>query len=481
MPIHIYNSLARKKDEFIPLHLTQITMYVCGPTVYDEPHIGHARSAYIFDVIRRYLAYRGYDVKFVRNITDVDDKIIDKARKEYDREDLNTAFKKVAQRYLDEYHDALNKLEIDANSVIEPKASEYIEKMILFIKNLIDKGVAYSSKGDVYFDITKAKNYGKLSHQSLDKMEIGARVTPGELKKNPLDFALWKSAKSDEPSWESPWGKGRPGWHIECSVMSSDTLGDEFDIHGGGLDLIFPHHENEIAQSEGAGKKFARYWIHHGLLTINGQKMSKSLGNFITVKDFMSKYKDANMLKLFFLSAHYSHPIDYTEEKIKEARTALERISILMGKIERTVAQNRRVTGKFDGIENTRNKFIAAMDDDFNTPKALAAIFDLVNLANRNIDNVDFIHNTEGILKELLELLGVSFKFEKPTTESQTITSDMYVITEEEWISKKIEERAQFKKEKKYSEADKIRKELEEKGIILEDTKDGKTTWRRKL
>ncbi|MFA4854601.1 MAG: cysteine--tRNA ligase, partial [Candidatus Omnitrophota bacterium] len=277
MPIFIYNSLSRKKEEFIPLQPPEIKMYVCGPTVYDQPHIGHARSAYIFDVIRRYLIYKGYKVTFARNVTDVDDKIIEKAREEYKGEDLNSAVQKVAKKYLDAYHEDMRQLGI-LEPDVEPKATEYVceskPAMQKFIEELIKRGAAYVSGGDVYFDIRKAKDYGKLSNQATEKMEAGVRIAPGEKKKDPLDFALWKSAKVNEPSWDSPWGRGRPGWHIECSVMSSDILGDEFDIHGGGLDLIFPHHENEIAQSEGAGKKFARYWIHHGLLTINGQKMS---------------------------------------------------------------------------------------------------------------------------------------------------------------------------------------------------------------
>ncbi|MFH1641018.1 MAG: cysteine--tRNA ligase, partial [Candidatus Omnitrophota bacterium] len=320
--IKISNSLKRGEKELLePIDPGQIKMYVCGPTVYDEPHIGHARSAYIFDVIRRYLIYRGYKVTFVRNVTDVDDKIIEKARKEHPDKDSKSAVKEVAEKYLKAYHEALAALNISSEKpeVDEPKASEYIDKMILFIQNLINRGAAYPSNGDVYFDIKKAKEYGKLSNQSIDKMEIGARVLPGENKRDPLDFALWKAAKEGEPSWDSPWGKGRPGWHIECSVMSSDILGDKFDIHGGGIDLIFPHHENEIAQSEGAGKEFAKYWIHHGLLTINGQKMAKSLGNFVTIQDFLKKHKDADLLKLFYLSAHYSHPVDFTEEKIIEA------------------------------------------------------------------------------------------------------------------------------------------------------------------
>ncbi|MDD5167099.1 MAG: cysteine--tRNA ligase, partial [Candidatus Omnitrophica bacterium] len=334
MSIFIYNSLTRKKEIFQPLNPSQVTMYVCGPTVYDQPHIGHARSAYIFDVVRRYLAYRGYQVKFVRNVTDVDDKIIDKAKAEFPGEDLIGAVKKVSEKYLASYHEALQELGITNAGISEPKASEYIPKMVKFIGLLIEKGMAYQSGGDVYFDITKAKEYGKLSHQSLEKMESGTRVLAQENKKNPLDFALWKSAKENEPSWVSPWGKGRPGWHIECSVMSSDILGDKFDIHGGGIDLIFPHHENEIAQSEGAGKAFACYWMHHGLLTINGQKMAKSLGNFVTIKDFLAKYP-ADVLKLFFLQTHYSQPVDFTWEAMEEKRSALERITIFLGMVKK--------------------------------------------------------------------------------------------------------------------------------------------------
>ncbi len=467
MPIFIDNSLSRKKEELIPLKPKEIKMYVCGPTVYDEPHIGHARSAYIFDVIRRYLIYKGYKVKFVRNVTDVDDKIINKARDEFPGEDLNASFKKVSEKYLKSYHEALNSLGIEADGIEEPKASEYIPKMLIFIQGLIDKGVAYVSGGDVYFDIKKAKDYGKLSHQAVEKMEAGARIALGEKKRDPLDFALWKTAKEGEPSWESPWGKGRPGWHIECSVMSSDILGDEFDIHGGGIDLIFPHHENEIAQSEGAGKKFARYWIHHGLLTINGQKMSKSLGNFITVKDFLDKYKNADLLKLLFLSTHYSHPVDYTDEKIREARQALERISILQDKLGKSL--DKKPAGKTPKeLEDVKEKFIKAMDDDFNTPQALAVIFDLVNIANKNIEDHDFICYSGLILRELANIFGLSLA---KNTGSEELQVDVNAL---------IEQRNQARKNKDFKRSDEIRKELEDKGIILEDTKDG-TTWRRKL
>jgi len=480
MPIFIYNSLTRKKEEFTPLKPKEIKMYVCGPTVYDQPHIGHARSAYIFDVIRRYLIYRGYRVKFVRNVTDVDDKIIDKAQKEFKGEDLNAAVKKVSSKYLDLYHEDMKSLSI-LDPDVEPRATEYVSKenplMQKFIEQLINKGCAYVSEGDVYFDIKKAKDYGKLSNQAIEKMEAGARIALGEKKKDPLDFALWKSAKVREPAWDSPWGKGRPGWHIECSVMSSDILGDEFDIHGGGLDLIFPHHENEIAQSEAAGKKFARIWMHHGLLTINGQKMAKSLGNFVTVKDFLDKYKNADLLKLLFLSTHYSHPVDYTAEKVEEARQALERISILWGKIGWPI--EKKFTGKIpDELEAVKNKFISVMDDDFNMPQGHAVIFELVNLVNKHIEDANFVHNAKDTLQEFFEIFGLSLKAKK--TISTTITSSSHIVSEEQYINLKIQERKKARQIKNYSLADKIRKELEDKGIILEDTKDS-TDWRRKL
>ncbi len=470
MPIFIYNSLSRKKEELIPLKPKEIKMYVCGPTVYDQSHIGHARSAYIFDVIRRYLIYRGYQVKFVRNVTDVDDKIIDKAQKEFKGEDLNAAVQKVSTKYLDLYHEDMKSLGI-LEPDVEPKATEYVSSenplMQKFIEQLIEKGCAYVSEGDVYFDIKKAKGYGKLSNQAIEKMESGARIALGEKKKDPLDFALWKSAKAGEPAWNSPWGKGRPGWHIECSVMSSDILGDEFDIHGGGIDLIFPHHENEIAQSEGVGNKFARYWIHHGLLTINGQKMSKSLGNFITVKDFLGKYKNADLLKLLFLSTHYSHPVDYTDEKIREAKQALERINILRDKLDKPLAE--KPAGKVPKeLEDVKDKFIKAMDDDFNTPQALAVIFDLINISNKNIDDQGFIFYSGLFLRELTNILGIVLEKETGSKDLQTS------------INVLINQRNEARKKKDFKRSDEIRKELEDKDIILEDTKDG-TTWRRKL
>ncbi len=475
MPIFIYNSLSRKKVELIPLKPKEIKMYVCGPTVYDQPHIGHARSAYIFDLIRRYLIYRGYKVKFVRNVTDVDDKIIDKAQKEFKGEDLNIAVNKVSTKYLNLYHEEMRSLGI-LDPDVEPKATEYVSKenplMQDFIEKLIKDGCAYISEGDVYFDIKKAKNYGKLSNQAIERMESGVRIVLGEKKKDPLDFALWKSAKVGEPAWDSPWGKGRPGWHIECSVMSSDILGDEFDIHGGGIDLIFPHHENEIAQSEGVGNKFARYWIHHGLLTINGQKMSKSLGNFITVKDFLDKYKNADLLKLLFLSTHYSHPVDYTDEKIREAKQAFYRISILWGKIGGPL--DKKFTGKVpEDLEAVKNKFNSAMDDDFNTPQGLAVIFELVSLANKHLDNHDFVAAARDLLLELTNQFGLSVS-SGVNVDALSLKLDLPNV------ETLIQERNQARKKKDFKKSDQLRKEIEDLGFILEDTKEG-STFRRKL
>lgn len=474
MPIYIYNSLTRKKEEFIPLEPPKVNMYTCGVTVYDESHIGHARSLYVFDLIRKYLKYRAFEVRFVRNITDIDDKIINRAN------ELETDWKELVKIYIVRYYEDLEALGI-APGDAEPRASENIPGMIKYIEGLIAKGYAYAAGGDVYFNVRKFSDYGKLSGQSIDAMEIGARIDPSEHKKDPLDFALWKASKENEPSWPSPWGAGRPGWHIECSVMSLEFLHTQtLDIHAGGRDLIFPHHENEIAQAEAlTGKAFARYWIHHGLLTINGQKMAKSLGNFVTIKDFLDKYKDARLLKLFFLSAHYSHPIDYNEEKIEEARSALERILILKEKIERQVTMSpghllsgtpfgRQVTREVKEIADLKEEFLVAMDDDFNTPQGLACVFELVNLTNKNIDDPDFCLNAKAALSEMLDIFGIPLETELASQ-----------ISEEE-IRAKIQARDEARKNKDYALSDKIRKELLAKGVVLEDTPEG-TVWRRKL
>jgi cysteinyl-tRNA synthetase len=458
--VKIYNSLTRSKEEFVPLKAGKAGMYVCGPTVYDEPHIGHARSAYIFDCIRRYLKYKKYKVTFVRNVTDVDDKIIEKAKKE------SRTAEEISKKYLDAYHEDMASLGIGRPDR-EPKATEYIPKMVKFIDCLIKRECAYESGGDVYFDIKKAARYGKLSNQNTEKMEAGARISPGEKKRDGLDFALWKKAKEGEPSWKSPWGEGRPGWHIECSAMSSDILGDEFDIHGGGVDLIFPHHENEIAQSEGAGKKFARYWIHNGLLTINSEKMAKSLGNFISIKDFMARYRDADYLKLLFLNTHYRHPVDYTEAKVAEMKAQKERFTILMDKLHRrgVAAERNSSPRRCNKVSDFKRGFEEAMDDDFNMPLALAAMFELVNFTNKNIEDTGISQAAKAALLELAGVFGLSLEVagkDLPAT-----------------VENLIRERDKARADKNYKKSDEIREELARMGVVLEDTKAG-TTWRKK-
>jgi len=471
MPVLIYNSLTRKKEEIIPVSPPKLNIYTCGVTVYDESHIGHARSLYIFDVIRRYLEHRGFKVRFVRNITDIDDKIINRAK------ELNTDWKELIKKYIDRYYQDLKVLGIEKGDD-EPRATENISDMIKYIESLINKGYAYITPSGVYFSVRKFKDYGKLSGQSIDQMLTGVRKEPDETKEDPLDFALWKLSKPDEPSWDSPWLKGRPGWHIECSTMSMKYLKTQtLDIHAGGRDLIFPHHENEVAQAEAlTGKPFAKYWIHHGLLTINGQKMSKSLGNFITIKDVLDKYP-ADVLKIFYLQAHYSSPIDFSWEKIEDAKKAYEGIDILMIKLDQTFG-TRNVSDVIHGgtgdIGQFKDQFIKCMDDDFNTPRALSVLFDIVKRCNILLESDDEYKNFKlnyamHIIKEIASVFGLTFLQNK----SLEMSDDQ--------ISWHISVRQTFKKQKNFKEADKIRKELEEKGIILEDTKDGKTTWRRKI
>jgi len=484
MSIKIYNTLTRTKEEFKPLKDSEVGMYVCGPTVYDAPHIGHARSAYAFDVIRRYFLYKGYRVKFVRNVTDVDDKIINKAKEEFKGAvgtgrdlSLQTSVKKVSEKYLASYHECMSRLGIMRPDK-EPKATEYIEKMIAFINILIDRGCAYVAGGDVYFDVRKSDRYGRLSNQGFEMLESGARVAPGENKKDALDFALWKTAKADEPSWPSPWGNGRPGWHIECSVMSSDILGGEFDIHGGGIDLIFPHHENEIAQSEGAGKRFARYWIHNGLLTINKEKMAKSLGNFITIEDILSKYP-ADALKILFLQTHYSHPVDFSWEKMDEAKRAWERFDILLGKLKVIRLSGDQVIGpkgKFtEEINEFRKRFEQAMDDDFNTAEALAVLFDLVTYINKEVSVISYRLSVIRYAEETLLKLGKVFGL----FEESGVTADSIDDSKKGEIERLINLRNTARKNKDFKEADRIREKLSEIGVIVEDQK-GETTWRMK-
>ena len=467
MSVRVYNSLTRKKEPFEPLHPPQVNMYTCGVTVYDECHIGHARSLYIFDVMRRYLTYRGYQITLVRNITDIDDKIINRAK------ELKISWPELTEKCVKSYYRDLDSLRI-SKADYEPRATENIPEMIKHIEGLIAKGYAYTTETGVYFRVRDFKDYGKLSGQGIDAMRSGARKEPDETKEDALDFALWKRSKPDEPFWESPWGKGRPGWHIECSVMSAKYLKTEtLDIHAGGRDLIFPHHENEIAQSEAlSGKPFAKYWLHHGLLTINNQKMAKSLGNFITIKDFIEKHHNADFLKLFFLSAHYAHPMDYTDKKIEEAKTALERFHILLRKAQLIVRKPGIAfpAETVDFVEKHRQRFIEALDDDFNTPVALSCLFDLVNETNKFIDSEK--HNpryTEVIYRAcedtILELGNKIFGlFDDLSWEP--------LNDEEKGL---LEERLKARHNKDFKASDSFREELRKKGIIVEDTKDGQS------
>ncbi|MFH1355327.1 MAG: cysteine--tRNA ligase [Candidatus Omnitrophota bacterium] len=461
MPIYIYNSLTRSKEEFSPINPPKVNIYTCGVTVYDDSHIGHARSLYTFEVIRRYLKYRGFRVRFVRNITDIDDKIIKRAN------ELGIGWEALIKKYIARYYEDLKSLGI-SKADYEPRATRNIKSMIKYIQKLVKCGFAYVTDSGVYFSVRKFNDYGKLSNRSVDDLLSGVRKEADETKEDPLDFALWKKSKQSEPYWNSPWGRGRPGWHIECSVMSQKFLKtDTLDIHAGGIDLVFPHHENEIAQAQAlTDKPFAKYWIHHGLLTINAQKMAKSLGNFVTIKDVLDKYP-ANVLKIFYLQAHYSSPLDFTWDRMEEARQALQRISILAEKAKkRKFSRVSSDTAKrIKKIDEIKNKFIEAMDDDFNTPQGLAAIFELINQTNKNIDDSVSVKKAHKILEEFLEIFSISL-----TTERQL----------DQDIRLKIEAREKARREKNFALSDQIRQELEVEGIILEDTKEG-TTWRRKL
>jgi cysteinyl-tRNA synthetase len=452
MSLYIHNSLTRKKEEFIPLNPPKVNIYTCGVTVYDESHIGHARSLYVFDLIRRYLKYRGYEVKFVRNITDIDDKIINRAN------ELKVGWEELVKRYVDSYHRDLEILGIERGD-FEPRATENIADMIQYIAALIVKGFAYQSGADVYFNVRRFSDYGKLSGQGIDQMETGVRIEPTELKRDPLDFALWKGSKSGEPSWDSPWGNGRPGWHIECSVMSRKFLEtDTLDIHAGGRDLIFPHHENEIAQAEAlTGKPFAKYWLHHGLLTINGQKMSKSLGNFVTISSFIDEYKDVDPLKLFFLSAHYSHPIDYTAQKLEEAKKQKRSFNNFFDLVNTSHNLEGRVGAEVSAkdkkkIDSFYLQFEQAMDDDFNTPEALGSLFQLMDYTAARESAFEY---GKSKLELLFAILGLK---EKPVP----------AIPPE--ILKLLQNRVKAKQDKDFARADEIRREIEKLGFSVADT-----------
>ncbi|MBM4278792.1 MAG: cysteine--tRNA ligase [Deltaproteobacteria bacterium] len=491
MSFRIYNTLTGKKEDFLPLREKQVGMYACGVTVYDLCHIGHARSAIVFDVIYRYLRYRGYDVTFVRNFTDIDDKIIKRANEE------GVDYRVIAEKYIEEFNIDMGGLDLEKPS-FEPKATDHISGMIDLISILIEKGVAYQREGDVFFSVGKFKDYGKLSGRNLDEMQAGARVEIDEKKENPLDFALWKSSKPGEPFWKSLWGEGRPGWHIECSVMSQKYLGETFDIHGGGKDLIFPHHENEIAQSEAAtGKPFARYWIHNGFVNINKEKMSKSLGNFLTIKEILKGWHP-EVLRLFFLSHHYRSPVDYSEDSLLEVKTGLDRFYSTLNAIQEELkkpaisSQKKVDSNAMDQsrkiIESFQVRFEEAMDDDFNTAQALGYFYDLQTALNSLLDlskgqPTDQIRSLLSEGDERFRKMGWVFGLfqEEPEVymDRQKKEGLKKLDLSEEAILKLIEERNGARKNKDWKKADEIRNHLLSKGIILEDTPSG-TLWKIK-
>ncbi|OMH40675.1 cysteine--tRNA ligase [Desulfurobacterium indicum] len=470
--IKVYNTLTEKKKVFIPIEKRKVKMYVCGPTVYDDAHIGHARSAVVFDVIRRWFEYRGYEVIFVRNYTDVDDKIIKRAK------ERGITWKEIAEKYIKSFEEDMKALNVKEPTV-EPRVTEHIPEIIEMVKSLIEKGHAYESGGDVYFAVETFPEYGKLSKRKIDELMAGARIEPGEKKRNPLDFALWKKSKEGEPAWNSPWGKGRPGWHIECSAMSMKYLGETMDIHGGGLDLIFPHHENEIAQSESyTGKTFVRYWMHNGFVMVNSEKMSKSLGNFFTIKEILEKFSP-DVLRFFLISTHYRSPIDFSFERLKEAKAAFERIKNFLNTqtIIENIPQNDSKGSPVD-VEKYINAFNEAMDDDFNTAKALGTLFEMIKeaniLKNRAVKEQKISREEKKSLlkavtftKEMMKTLG--FKLEEEKT-----SNDL----EDKLIKLLIEIRQKLRKEKNFILADEIRDKLKEMGIVLEDLPGG-TVYRK--
>jgi cysteinyl-tRNA synthetase len=471
MPLKIHNSLTQQKEEFIPRTPGVVHMYVCGPTVYDEPHIGHLRSAYAFELIRRYLqsSFCRYKVLFVRNVTDVDDKIIEKAKQD-PTGDLKRAAVQISQTYFDRYKRDLSRLGISEPSV-EPKATEHVDDMIKLILRLLEKGIAYVNDGDVYFSVPDFKEYGKLSHQNKEAMLESVRLDKNTKKRDSLDFALWKKSKPDEPEWPSPWGNGRPGWHVECSAMSMKYLGETFDIHGGGRDLIFPHHENEVAQSEGAtGELFARTWLHHGLITVAGKKMSKSLTNFITLDEVMKAdpaYGD-EVLKLTFLGTHYAAPLDYTAQRVQMDRGVWRKFFEFFEN-----ARNLEKNGVEAGEKKTSliyKSFQEAMDNDFNTPDVLTLMHALMHEAYQGKDPIAQVTVASAIRNFGSEIFGIVF--------DQNSAANQYKPE----IEKAIARRREARKNRDFKAADEIRLQLlKERNVELRDLSDGRTTWRNKL
>ncbi len=488
MGLRVYNTLHGKKEEFVPLVDGKVSMYVCGPTVYDTSHIGHARSVVVFDTIYRWFTRLGYDVKYVRNFTDVDDKIIKKSN------EIGEECTAITEKYIDEFHNEMDALNV-LRPTIEPKATGHISHIINFIKMLIDKGKAYHVEGgDVYFSIESFKEYGKLSGRNPDDMKAGARIAVDEKKKSPLDFTLWKPAKPGEPFWESPWGNGRPGWHIECSAMSYEYLGEGFDIHGGGKDLIFPHHENEIAQSEAVfGGQFVKYWIHNGFVDINNEKMSKSLGNFTMIKEVLEKY-DPEVIRMFLLSNHYRSPIDYSEDSMREVSMGLDRIYSFLERLA-TAGVDTQASQKGE----LWNEFSLAMNDDFNSAKAIACVFESVKRGNKLLDeagdnpddqSLDQLSASYADIKSISKVLGIfmmdhALYFERKkekgmadlAASADETTKDGAATLTADDIEDLIQQRAQARKDKNFARADEIRDQFQDMNIVLEDGPEG-TTWR---
>ena len=462
----LYNTLTRTKEEFVPIEEGKVKMYVCGPTVYNYIHIGNARPFIIFDTLRRYLEYRGYEVTYIQNFTDVDDKIIKRGHEE------GISPEEVASKYINEYFIDSDGLGIKRASV-HPRVTDNINQIIKFVKELEEKGYAYEVNGDVYFDTKKFEGYGKLSRQNQDDLEAGARIEVNDQKRHPMDFVLWKSKKEGEPGWESPWGEGRPGWHIECSVMSNRYLGETIDIHAGGQDLTFPHHENEIAQSEArSGKTFSNYWIHNGYININNEKMSKSKGNFFTVRD-ISKLYDLETVRFFMLSAHYRNPVNFSDEMLSQAQSGLDRLYNAKEKLEFTISNlkekvmNDDELSKSNELDSYRQKFINAMEDDVNTADAISSIFELSKFINTNVNeesSLDFANKCLSEFNELTSVLNIVNKKKDDVLEED--------------IEALIQERTDAKKNKDFKLADEIRQKLLDMGIVLEDTRQG-VKWKR--
>jgi cysteinyl-tRNA synthetase len=463
MTMKVYNTLTRKKDDFVTLQPGKVSMYVCGPTVYSKAHIGHAMSALVFDIIRRYLTYRGYDVRHVMNFTDVDDKIIIKAKEK------NMDPFALGEMYIHEFEQHLKDFNI-LPATVNPRATREMDQILTMIQGLIDKGFAYPMEGDVYFRVNRDAGYGQLSGRKIEDMQSGSRIDVDDRKESPMDFALWKSAKPGEPAWESPWGKGRPGWHIECSAMNLNHLGEQIDIHGGGNDLIFPHHENEIAQSESfTGKQFARYWIHNGMLQLSGEKMSKSIGNLVTIEDFLANHP-ADALRMLVLNSGYRNPLSYSEDILDQAEKGIERLRSAL-KPELPGAKGA-AAGSLEAlakqVEASKTAFVDSMDDDFNSAGALAGLYELVRAINQTRadggNNAD-LQAAQATLLELTSVLGLTLQQEKKGDQAVDGFVDLL-----------IEVRKEMRANKLWALSDRIRDRLAELGVILEDSKEG-STW----